>query len=105
MKDKLVPHLGLCRKAGKLAVGFDAVRESLGKRQAFLVLLCGDLSEGSARRITALAERQNIEIRTAPIVMDDIERLAGRRAGILAVTDRELAKLVRSAVSLVNEEE
>ena len=52
--NKLLGALSLCRKAGKLTMGFDPVAESAAKGKAALVLLAADLSAGRNE-----AERKN----------------------------------------------
>ena len=52
-QHKAVFALSLCRKAGTLVTGFDAVKESVYKGKAALVLCAQDASEGSAGRIVS----------------------------------------------------
>ena len=49
-RDDLLFALSLCRKAGALVTGFDAVKESVFKGKAQLVLCACDASPGTARR-------------------------------------------------------
>ena len=51
MPGNILFALSLCRKAGALVMGFDAVKDSVGKGKAQLVLCAGDLSEGTRRRV------------------------------------------------------
>ena len=46
MPGNILFALSLCRKAGALVMGFDAVKDSVGKGKAQLVRGAGDLSEG-----------------------------------------------------------
>ena len=43
-QNLMLGALGLCRKAGKLVMGFDAVAESVMKGKAVLVLTAQDIS-------------------------------------------------------------
>ena len=45
INDKLKGYFGLCRKAGKMSLGHDAVVTSIKKRNAKLVLTCCDTSQ------------------------------------------------------------
>ena len=96
--SKLLSALGLCKKAGKLVVGFDVVGEAVRRGSASLLVLTEDLSPKSARRITAMAAEHNVRQLTISAAMDDIERLLGKRAGILAVIDQGLAGVVARQV-------
>ena len=94
----LLSALGLCKKAGKLIVGFDASCEAIRRGNAVLLVLTVDLSPKSAARITALADEHKVRHFTVYAAMDDIERLLGKRAGILAVSDQGLAQVVARQV-------
>ena len=54
--DKLLAAISLCRKAGKLVKGFDAVQESVYRGKAVLVLLAADVSDGTAKRMGRTCE-------------------------------------------------
>jgi len=90
--------LGLCKKAGKLTIGFDAVAEAARRGSVALLVLTRDLSPKSAGRITALADEYNVRHLFIGAAMDDIERLLGKRAGILAIADHGLAEVVARQV-------
>lgn len=50
-QHKAVFALSLCRKAGALVTGFDAVKESVYQGKAALVLCAQDASEGTQARV------------------------------------------------------
>ena len=95
---KPLTTLGLCKKAGKLILGFDAVADGIRRGKAELLVLTGDLSPKSKGAITAVADEHKVRHLSVGAAMDDIERLLGKRAGILAVTDQGLAKVVARQV-------
>ena len=47
MEDKLAGLLGMCRRAGRLTTGFDAVKALAAEGRAALILAAADLSEKS----------------------------------------------------------
>ena len=49
--DKISGMLGLCRKAGKLVLGFDITVDAIVKKNARLILLAKDASPRTAREI------------------------------------------------------
>ena len=55
-RDDLLFALSLCRKAGALVTGFDAVKESVFKGKAQLVLCACDASPGTARRAQSFCQ-------------------------------------------------
>ena len=105
VKDRLLSTLGICKKAGKVIMGFEAVREAAALGQVSLIVLSGDLSPKSGKEIAFTAEKQNIPVCTAPITMEEIQSRLGKRSGILAITDRGLADTVLRTASRAIEEE
>ena len=55
-QHKAVFALSLCRKAGALVTGFDAVKESVYQGKAALVLCAQDASEGTQARVRRFCE-------------------------------------------------
>jgi len=90
--------LGLCRKAGRLKLGADAVIESINKYETYLVLLTHDLSRRSEEKIVAAAAYKSVKVLKIPLMMEDIGALTGKVSGIIAVTDKGLANAVQSRV-------
>lgn len=89
--DALLGALGLCRKAGALAVGFDAAKQSAAKGNAALLLLASDLSPGSQKRILEAA--RGVPHHLLPFTQHDIATITQKPAGILAVCNQDLAAL------------
>ena len=100
--DKLLSMLGICRKAGRLILGADAVAESINKGDAYIVLLTHDLSRRSEKKIAAAAVHKSIKVLKIPLSMDDIGALIGKASGIIAVTDKGLADAVESRVGALD---
>ena len=92
--DKLLSMLGICRKAGYLVLGSDAVIEALRKESAHIVLLTDDLSRRSGEKIATAADHKSVKGLKIPISMEEIERLTGKASGIIAITDKGLADAV-----------
>jgi ribosomal protein L7Ae-like RNA K-turn-binding protein len=92
---KLLSALGICKKAGKLAEGFDPVAELAQSGKACLILTAGDLSPKSEKEVARIARGARVEHRRIDMTMDEIWSGLGRRAGILAVADEGLAGMVR----------
>lgn len=91
-EDRLLGALALCRKAGALAIGFDAAARALAKG-APLGVWASDISPGSLKRF--LRTRGEGE-RIIPLArtQDEIEQAVGRRFALAAVCDDKLAALV-----------
>lgn len=92
--DKLLGALSLCRKAGKLVMGFDPVAESAAKGKAQLVLLAADLAEGSRKRALRFCDAAGLEPRALPLTQQELLAVTPKRTGVFAVIDKGLAQLV-----------
>lgn len=94
MPDSLLGLLGLCRRAGKLAAGFDAVLKAAEKGSAFLVLSASDASE---RTVRAVREGGAPEPVQTPFTMAQIGAAIGRsETAVLAICDRSMANRVKT---------
>ena len=103
--DALLGAVGLCRKAGKLIVGTDAVCEALReKKKPCGVLAAADVSQNTAKRL-----RDKCATYGVPLVFISAggEALAaaigkGAKTAAVAVTDEGLWALVRSRAEAPN---
>ncbi len=75
-EEALYQAVSLCRKAGALTMGFDAVEEACVKSKAWLVMTASDISPKTLQRLN-YAVGDLVDVFTA----------------VYAVTDRNLAKL------------
>lgn len=92
MNNKILYALSLCRKAGSLITGFDAVKESVNKGKAFIVLTAGDLSEKTKKRVDFFCENL-IDVYVIPLTQFELLSVCKKTSGVFAVTNKELAKL------------
>ena len=92
--DKISGMLGLCRKAGKLVLGFDITVDAIVKKNARLVLLAKDASPRTAREINKAAQEASLPARVLPLTMDEIGYAIAKRAGVLAVCDSGFANRI-----------
>ena len=92
--NKLMGALSLCRKAGKLTMGFDPVAESVAKGKAQLVLLAADLAEGSRKKALRFCDAAGLEPRALPLTQQELLAVTPKRTGVFAVIDKGLAQLV-----------
>lgn len=101
--DALLSAISLCRKAGALTVGFDPVKDAVFAGRAALVLLAADLSQGSARRMRQLCEGL-VPCSPLPLTMEQLSAVTRKPAGVLAVTDENLARLCKGKLPVQKEE-
>ena len=91
----LLGALSLCRKAGALALGHDAVEEALKTGKAQLLLFAADISEGTRRRLQKNAP-EGLRAETLPLSKEALATLTRKPVGALAVTNAQLAALCLS---------
>ena len=85
--------IGLCRKAGKLSCGHDAVKETVIKSTAQLVFLAEDASERLFREMSHACSYngKNIPIIRTKYKMADFAAGIGKGSGVFSVTDTGFA--------------
>ncbi len=91
--DKLLGAVSLCRRAGKLAVGFDATVKAVGKGAA-LVLMSNDAAERTTRNVARICE-DIAQIVNLPYTQAEIEQATGRKFAVAAVCDENFARLIQ----------
>ena len=79
MKGNILGLLGICRKAGKLRLGFDPVAEGLGK-DVRLLLFSNDISPKTKERMLQKASESPAASLTLPYSADEL--LAGLGSGL-----------------------
>ena len=100
--SKIVFALSLCRKAGALVMGFDAVKESVFKGKAVLVLCAGDVSDGTRRRVERTCEDM-AEVVILPSTQAELLQICKKPTGVFAVTDAQLAVLCKNSITIKEE--
>ena len=101
--DKTFQALSLCRRAGKLVMGFDAVAESVLKGKAFLVLTAVDLSPKTQKRISGLCEGLT-ELYGLPLTQLELCQITRKPVGVYSVTDENLAVLCKNSLTQTKED-
>lgn len=89
--------LGICRRAGKLAVGFDAAAGAVKKGTAKAVLLAEDVSPKTAKELRFLAAEPAVPVLSLSLSKEQTGAALGlmKPVGALAVTDTGFAESFR----------
>lgn len=98
MNDRLMSAISLCRKAGKLKMGGDVVKEAALSGEARLVLIASDLAERSEKQIRQVCEGSGTRLESLPLTMEQLWQVTGKKYGILAVCDQGFAKMIDGLV-------
>ncbi len=105
MEEKLLSMLGIARRAGRLAMGFDAAEEAMRNHQAKLLVLASDVSERTDRSICRIAEEYKVPVLRTGFEMDRIGKAVGHKhTGVIAINDSGFAKTIK-AIGTENSQE
>ncbi len=86
--QKLTGLLGICRKAGKMAMGFDPMLEALSSGKASGVLTVRDISPKTYKEVCFHSEKKHVPVCNVPLTQEEIEFVLGRRAAVIAILDQ-----------------
>lgn len=92
--------MALCRRAGKLEMGFDAVVQEMArpKTKAAGIVLAADISPKTRKEIEFQAQKYKTEIVQADFSMDEARDALGKRCGVFLITDSGLFGSVRKNI-------
>ncbi len=102
--NELLATISLCKRAGKLALGFDVVKRAVDDKTAVLVIVASDISERTLNEMQTVCKNR-ITMRKADITMAEIEFMLSKRFGVMAVTDNGLAQKINGILDRTNGEE
>ncbi len=94
--DRLLSFLGLCRRAGKMTIGNDAVTQNINNGKTYLIILAQDVSDRTEETLRKKLEKSGsrLEIRKLPYSRDDMNAALGKFAGVMSVDDKGFAKKI-----------
>jgi ribosomal protein L7Ae-like RNA K-turn-binding protein len=96
LTDRFFNSLGICRRAKKLTIGHDEVKNSVKNGNAKVVILTSDASQRLESEMHNLTS--NIQIIRTDATMDDMQHHIGKRSAVYAITDSGLKDLVLSTI-------
>ena len=88
-EEKVISLLTMCRRAGKLLLGFDAVKDAGVRGQLSVILLAADVSPRTEKEIRFSCGK--IPIRKTAASMDAYAMYFRKRTAVLGVTDAGFA--------------
>lgn len=84
-ENRLTASLTMCRKAGKLLLGFDAVKDAAKQGGVKLILLSNDASQKTVKEIRFFAGE--IPVRELPFDMDTLKLYFRKRTAVFGVCE------------------
>lgn len=92
MTEKTLSYFGLCRRAGKMALGHDAVMQAVRGNKAKLCLLTSDASARHERELQATGS--DVKVITMPITAQELSFSIGKKVCVIAILDEGFAGTV-----------
>ncbi len=91
-KEKIISLLTICRKSGRIEMGFDSVKEAILTGKAKTVLVASDISPKTEKEIRFFAGKTSVSVNVLPASIAEIEFGTGRKAGVIGICDEGFAK-------------
>ncbi len=93
--------LGLCRKAGKMSIGHDAVITSIKSGNSKLCITCADVSPRLKKEVAEECEfkGRNIKYIDAPFTMSELGLAIGKKAGVISIDEEGFANKLYSMMN------
>lgn len=89
----------MCRKAGKLSLGLDMAKEACKNGNACGCVAATDLSPKSLKELKFICFKNEVELYSLGLTMDEVWQELGKRAGIMAVNDKGFWKAVKKSLT------
>jgi len=103
--DALLSFLGLCRRAGKMTLGCDVVKESMVKGESVFVLTAQDLSHNTEKDIEKTAQQLGIKVYKLWYPKEELSIALGKYSAVVSINDKGFAKKIMTLTDRHNEEE
>ncbi|MBQ7980612.1 MAG: ribosomal L7Ae/L30e/S12e/Gadd45 family protein [Oscillospiraceae bacterium] len=84
--------LSICRKAGKLVMGFDPMKDALAGNKACAVIIASDISPKTEKEVRFFSGKKNIPVARTAMTLDEVYYTIGKKAGILTICDKGFAE-------------
>ncbi|MBR4199657.1 MAG: 50S ribosomal protein L7ae [Oscillospiraceae bacterium] len=88
-ENRLTASLTMCRKAGRLLLGFDAVKDAVQQGSVMLILLAADASAKTEKEIRFYAGK--LPVRKLPLDMDTLKLYFRKRTAVFGVCEEGFA--------------
>ena len=91
MNNKLLSLLGMCRKAGKLTIGYEKTLESMQKHKCKAALVAADTAPRTEKELRFHSKDQFTVLRLSQ-TKEELSHAIGIAAGVVGITDEGFAK-------------
>lgn len=95
MKEKITQDITLAKRAGKLIMGFDVVKDTLQNKTCKLLVISEDVSEKTRKEVLFLANKYEMDIVFIDLTLDELWYLVGKRVGVMCLADDGFANKIK----------
>lgn len=86
-QQKIINILTICRKAGKLIIGFDAVKEAVYGGNVSCVITSSDISVKTLKEVKFFCSNSKVDIVSTGLDSDEFHSAVGKKIVVAAVCD------------------
>ena len=87
LSQKLTGILSICRKAGKIEIGFAKVKEALPTGKVKGVITTSDISPKSFKEVQFYCQKHQVPVCPVPLTIESLGGAIGRKAAVAAILD------------------
>lgn len=102
--SNIINLLTICRKAGKLVMGFDASKEALQSAKVHLIILASDISPKTEKEINFFSEKARVKVLKSNQCIEEFYIGIGKKVGILSICDEGFAKKLETMIEFDGKE-
>ena len=84
---KLNGILSICRKAGKMEIGFAPMKEALPAGKVKGVVTASDISPKTLKEVQFYCQKAKVPVCPVPLTMEMLGGAIGRKAAVIAILD------------------
>lgn len=98
MKDKIYSMIGIARKGGKVAIGYDVTCLEIQKNKSDLVLIASDASDKTKKNVQFVCDKYNckyIEYGEKEVLGKSLGR---KMVSVLSINDKNIASYLLNNV-------
>ncbi len=90
-QQKVINLLTMCRRAGKLIIGFDAVKETFVEGDIYCIIVANDISQNTLKKVRNLCDtfsNGKIPVVRTTLTVAELNKYLGQKVAVAAICDR-----------------
>lgn len=102
-QQKIINILTICRKAGKIIPGFDAVKDAIYEGNVSCVIVTEDISDKTLKEVRFICKNCKVDIVELELDSYDMFDVVGKQAVVAAISDFGFANKIRTLGKVTTE--